>query len=461
MDTKYLDNIIVIVSQYEDIELIQSQYWETIFNNLYLTHELLKNKKFQLFEKINPDFFYEDIICLDLLCYDNPPYSYVPDVFLNSSSFWIHLTELDYTYTKKIPESFLQSNKQFCFWLVEKFKQHPVVHYLPTSLQNDFDLGYLAVNMNPENFKALSFELKDNLYIYEIIFKNKKIKSADYFKLAGTNIRANYKFAKRSIIENASTFAFVDSTLKDSSAFFLDMMNYSDHILKYANKNIQNNELYVTASIEKNPLSIEYAHSRLKSSVNFLISIHDNIIKYPHFIEFAKLIDSSVFNNFSFIDKYFDSIVENAAYYLLGRDIVSDYNTMKKFVCCDINAFAVSSENLKKDITFLQECYDFHNQKNILHQFEPDSYQSSIFKMLSDNQLNDIKFIHNLYTGFKPIFKEIVFPIIQKRKTALTNLLSNELNVEQGINHLLEKFDLKNKLEHQFQSLQKEKGKKI
>lgn len=461
MDTKYLDNIIIKLSQYEDLEILESPYWDTVFNNLYLTHELLKLKKFVCFEKINPDFFNEDIICMDLLCYDNPDYHYIPKSFLQSRSFWVRLVEQDYTYIKKIPESFLISHKDFGFWLVEKFKQYPILYYFPDSLKSDFDLAYLSVNMNPENFKVLSEELKDSVYIYEIIFKNKKIKSSEYFKIAGKSIRSNYKFAKRSIIENASTFSFTDTSLKNSSAFFLDMLNYSDNILRFANPQIQNNELYVSASIEKNPLSIEYAHNRLKSSVNFLLSIHDNIREYPQFIEFAKLLDKSVFNDFSFVNTYFDNIVQNAAYYLLGESITSDYNTMKPFIFKDINAFNVCSDNLKKDISFLQECYEFHNKKNMLHQFELDSYQSSIFKMLTDNQLNDIQFIQDLYTGFKPIFKSIIFPIIQKRKTALTELLSNEVNIEQGIYHLLEKFELKNKLEHQLHTLHKEKSKKI
>lgn len=462
MDIKYLDHIISKLSQYEDIELLESPYWDTIFNNLYLTHELLKHKKFISFDKLNPDFFYEDIICLDLLCYDNPEYHYIPDVFLKSTSFFVHLSEIDYTHIKKIPETFLKNHKDFCFWLVEKYAQHPVLHYFPNSLKNDFDLCYLAVHTNPENFKSLSLDLKDNHYIYELIFKNKKIKSAEFFKISGTNIRSNYKFAKHAIIESGSTFVFVDNKLKDDSAFFLDMLNYSDNILKFANKNIQDNELYVTVSLEKNPLNIEYASSRLKSSVPFLLSVYENISQQQHyFLEFAKLIDENVFNDILFVKKYFDSIVEHCAYYLLGKDIVSDYDIMKKFVLSDINAFSVSAENLKKDITFIQDCYEYHNKNNILHQFETDSYQSTIFNMLDDNQLNDIKFIQGLYITFKPIFKDIVFPIIQKRKTSLTKLLSNELDVEQGINHLLEKFDLKNKLENQFYTSQKQKGKKI
>lgn len=461
MDIKYLDKIIHLLSQYEDDELISSSYWDNIYNNLYLTHELLKLKKFKLFSEINPLFFKEEIICSDLISYDNPPYHYISPVFLNSQSFWIRLIEFDYSYISKIPENFLKSHNDFCFWLCEKFSDYPVINYLPDSLKNDFDLAYFAVNMNPDNFKSLNSELKNNPYIYEVIFKNKHIKSSDYFKLSGKSIKSNYKFAKRSIVENPSTFTLVDSSLKDDSAFFLEMLNHSENILKFANHNIKNNEFYVIASIEKNPLSLEFANDRFKSSVPFILSIYDEIKNFNNFSDFVKILHIDVFNNIQFVEKYFNLISENSSYYLLGEDIKSNYELMRAFVFKDMNAFSYVSDDLKNDISFIKECYEYHNQNNILHQFEIDSPQSHIFKMLDQKQLNDISFIQELYQSFKPIFKEIIFPIIQRKKTVLTEQLSNEVSIEQGINHLLDKFDLKNKLENQLHHSIKQKNKKI
>lgn len=461
MDIKYFDKIINQLSQFEDDELILSSYWDIIYNNLYLTHELLKLKKFKLFTELNPDFFKEEVICSDLISYDNPPYHYINDKFLNSKSFWIRTIEKDYTYISKIPEKFLELNDDFCFWISEKFSDFPVLCYFPDSLKNNFDLAYFSVNMNPENFKSLNNDFKNNPYIYEIIFKNKKIKSSDYFKLAGKDIKSNYKFAKRSIIENPSTFLIVDNKLKNDSAFFLEILNYSENILKFASNDVKNNDLYVLASIEKNPLSLEFANNRFKSSVPFILSIYDYIKEFNNFSDFVKILDTKVFNNEQFVTQYFDLISQNSSYYLLGNDIKSNREIMKNFVYKDINAFNYVSEGLKNDISFIKNCYEYHNQKHLLHQFEMDSTQSSIFKMLDEKQLNDIFFIHQLYTTFKPIFKEIVFPIIKQRKTVLLEQLSNELSIEQGINHLLEKFDLKNKLENQLHHSIKLKSRKI
>lgn len=82
--------------------------------------------------------------------------------------------------------------------------------------------------------------------------------------------------------------------------------------------------------------------------------------------------------------------------------------------------------------------------------------------MIEESNLNDITFINNLYKEFKPIFKDIIFPIIQKKNTALTQLLSNELNIEIGLSHILGKFELKNKLEqHLNANVVISKGKKI
>lgn len=464
MDINYLDKISSQLSQYEDSELISSSYWDIIYGNLYLTHELLKLNKFKLFSEINPSFFEEDIISMDLLGYENPPYHYIPQKTLNSDSFWIHALEYNYTYVSKIPENFLANNESLCFWICEKFSDHAILKYFPDKLKNNFDLVYFAVDNNPQNFQYISNDLKNSSYIYEIIYKksSRKCKSSDYFKLAGNNIRSNYKFAKKSIIENPSSFFMVDESLKNDSAFFIEMLNYSENILKFANSNIKKNELCVLASIEKNPLTIEYADSYFKSSIEFILAIHDVVQEHSNFTEFAKLLDSNIFSNNSFVEKYFTLIYTNSCYHLLQPNIRNNKDIMYTFIEKDINAFNFVSNTLKSDIGFIKSCYEFHNQKHLLQQFNEDSPQSNIFKMLEDSQLNDIVFLQNLYQEFKPIFKDIVFPILQKKRTILTDLLSNELNIENGLNHLLDKFELKNKLENHLGTHQgKPKNKKI
>lgn len=464
MDINYLDNISKQLSQYDDKGLISSSYWDIIYNNLYLTHELLKLHTFQLFTEINPDFFQEDIICLDLLGYENPPCHYIPSHIMHSQSFWIHALELNHTYISNIPENLLISNQNLSFWICEKFSNHPVIEYFPTTLKNNFDLVYFAVENNPDNYFFISEELKNSPYIFEIIYKkNSKIcKSSDYFMISGKDIRSNYKFSKKSIIENPSSFSTVDESLKNEPSFFFDMLNYSDNILQYAHSSIKKNEYCVIASIEKNPLSLEFADNYFKSSIDFLLSIYHLIEEYNNFSEFAKIIDQKVFSDHRFVTQYFNLIAENSCHYLLGNSIRSDSRLMLMFCSLDINSFQYASSNLKKDISFIRACYDLHNQNNTLEQFNVDSTQSSLFSMIEESNLNDITFINNLYKEFKPIFKDIIFPIIQKKNTALTQLLSNELNIEIGLSHILGKFELKNKLEqHLNANVVISKGKKI
>lgn len=448
MDINYLDKISSQLSRYNDIELIESKYWDIIYNNLYLTHELLKLRTFKLFSKLNTKFFSEDIICLDLLEYDVPAYNYIPTNILNNNSFWIHALEKNYLNISKIPEEILINNQDLSFWICEKFSEQVVFQYFPDSLKNNFDLAYFGVDNNSKNFYFLSENLKNSIYIYEIIYKknSKNNKSSDFFKLAGSEIRSNYKFAKKSIIENPSTFSFVDDYIKNDASFFIEILNYSDNILKYANNNIKKNEFCVIASIEKNPLSIEFADKKFKSSIDFLLSIKPYLIKFNNFNEFAKLLDISVFSNYLFVEQYFTLISDNSSHYLLGDNIKNDYTIMKKFCAFDINSYKFASLELKKNISFIRDCYDIHND-NKLESFNLNSIQSSIFSMIEDNHLNDIIFLQDLYKEFKPIFKDVVFPIIQNKKTVLTELLSNEINIEKGLKHLLDKFELKDKLE--------------
>lgn len=464
MDINYLDKISSQISEYEDAELIKSPYWDIIYNNIYLTHELLKLHKFNLFSEINASFFEEDIISMDLLGYANPPYHYIPQKTLNSDSFWIHALEHDYTYIAKIPTQFLVDNESLSFWICEKFSEYSILQYFPEQLRNNFDLAYFAIENNPNNFHYLSEDLKNSSYIYEIIFKknSRKCKSADYFKVAGSDIRSNYKFAKKSIIENPSSFFMVEDSLKNDPAFFIEMLNYSENILKFSNSQIKKNELCILASIEKNPLTIEFADSYYKNNINFILSIHDIIKEHKDFTGFAKLLNSEIFSDYEFVQSYFELISENSCHYLLGNNIRNNQEIMKKFVFMDIGAFKFSSNDLKNDILFIRECYDFHNKQNVLQQFNEDSPQSLIFKMLEETQLNDIVFLQKLYQEFKPIFKDVVFPIIQTKKTILTELLSNELDIENGLTHLLGRFELKNKLENNLSNSHiKNRNKKI
>lgn len=456
MDTHYLDKIIPIISQYKEQDLISSSYWDVIYHSLYLTHELLKLKKFTLINKINPAFFEEHIICIDLLSYEQKSFKYIPDKILKSESFWIQALEKNYTYISKIPHNILLENKQLSFWIFEKFYQHAVMEYFPEKLKDNFEICYLAVSKNTENFKFFSEKLKNNLYIFEVLYRihNKNFKYSDCFKLAGNKIHSNYKFAKKSILENPSTFAIVDKSLKNDIPFFLEMLNESQFILQYANFDIKKNETYVSASIAKNPLSIEFAADSLKSSLQFLISIHKYIENCDNFNNFAKFIDSKLFSDFKFIEKYFNIISKNSSYYLLGENICSDQTIMKNFVFKDIKAFGFASSELKSDIEFIKDCYYFHNQIDILKQFNIDSPQSKIFTMLDEKSLNDIIFIKNLYENFRPIFKNVIFPILNRKKTILTDLLSNEIDLEKGLVHLIERFDLKNKLEEKFDNSQ-------
>lgn len=464
MDINYLDKISNKLPQYEDSELIVSPYWDIIYNNVYLTHELLKLNKFKLFNKIKPQFFNEEIICQDLLGYDNPPYQYIPLKILTSHSFWMHALESNWSYVTKIPELFLKNNEILSFWICEKFSEQAILKYFPESLKNNFDLAYFAVQMNPKNFHFISEELKNSAYIYEIIYKksSRVCKSSDYFKIAGSEIRSHYNFAKKSIMENPSSFFMIDEILKDDSVFFLEMLEYSDNILKYANSNIKKNQSCVIASIQKNPLSIEFADNHFKSSISFILSLHNTLKNYDNFSEFAKLLNAEIFSDVTFVEQYFTLISDNSCYHLLGINIRNDKKIMEKFCFADINAFNCVSSNLKKDIPFIKICYEYYNEKNILQQFNIDSVQSSLFSMLDEKDLNDIIFLQELYQEFKVIFKEVVFPIIQKKKTILTDLLSNELSIENGLTHLLDKFELKNKLENHFNPISsKNKSKKI
>lgn len=460
MDINYLDKISKEISQYDDESLISSHYWDIIFNNIYLTHELLKKGKFKKFSEINPKFFNEEIICQDLLEYDNPPYHYIPRKILHSPSFWINLLEKNAIFVSKIPEKILKNNEKFCFWIIEKFSDIAILEHFPESVKSNFDLSYFAVHTNVDNFKYLPKDLKNNSYLYEIIFNKETCKTSDYFKLAGDNIKSNYKFLKKAIIENSSIYSFLSPSLKNDAPLFFEMLNYAPNILKYAGNNIKSNEFCVSDSIDKNPLSIEFADIYFKSSPDFIVSVYHSIKKSNDFVEFAKLLDKSIFNDKDVVNTYFNLISEKSNYYILGKDIINDFHLMKKFICVDILAFNYIGENLKNNVDFIKECYEFHNKLNPLEQFNVDSNQSSIFKKISNEQYDNIEFLQKIYINFKPIFKDVILPILKQKKTIFAENFSNDSNFEKALRHMLDKFELKNKLENEWHTVDTKEHKK-
>lgn len=460
MDINYLDKISKEISQYDDESLISSHYWDIIFNNIYLTHELLKNGKFKKFSEINPKFFNEEIICQDLLNYDNPPYHYIPRKILHSPSFWINILEKNANFVSKIPEKILKNNEKFCFWIIEKFSDIAIFEYFPESIKSNFDLSYFAVHINIDNFRYLSKNLKNNSYLYEIIFNKEGCRTSDYFKLSGDDIKSNYKFLKKAVIENSATYYFLNNSLKNDATLFFEMLNYAPNLLKYAGNHIKANEFCVSDSIEKNPLTIEFADNYFKSSPDFIMSIYNSIKKSNDFVEFAKIIDKSVFNNKDVVNTYFNLISENSNYYILGNSIINDFDLMKKFVCIDILAFNYIGDNLKNNVNFIKECYEFHNKIHPLEQFDVDSHQSSIFKQISTEQYDNIDFLQKLYINFKPIFKDVIFPILKQKKTIFSSNFSNDSDFEKSLRHLLDKFELKNKLEHEWNNSENKEHKK-
>lgn len=67
----------------------------------------------------------------------------------------------------------------------------------------------------------------------------------------------------------------------------------------------------------------------LKSSIEFILAIHD--VVQEHFLilqNFAKLLDSNIFSNNSFVEKYFTLIYTNSCYHLLQPNIRNNKDIM-------------------------------------------------------------------------------------------------------------------------------------
>ena len=455
-----ISNIKKEINNLTSDEIINSSYWSIIYDNLYLTHELLKEKRITKISSIKKEFLNEEIICLDLLAYNPPAYNFIPDTILFSKSFWINALEKNSSNVAKIPEEILKNNEKFCLWIFEKFSKEAIFQYFPETLRKNFDLAYFSVHFNVNNFLYTSKEIKNSPIIYDVIY-NTKVEHLEFFKNAGEIIRANYKFAKQAICESPIALKF--SPLKNDPAFFFDLLNYSDNILQFAGKNIQNNENCVLDSVIKNPLSIEWAHPSFKSSPEFILSLHESLLNSNNFNEFSKLLDSKIFSNFNVVNKYFSIISKNSSYSILGEDILNDFELMSKFVIADINAFNFVSNDLKNDILFIKDCYSFYEQTNPLDSYNLDSPQSKIFLFLNNDSLNNINFINDLYSTFKPIFKSVIFPIMQQRKIPLANILINdsENDFDKSISRLLGKLELHEKLEHELINHNKIKHQKI
>ena len=86
-----------------------------------------------------------------------------------------------------------------------------------------------------------------------------------------------------------------------------------------------------------------------------------------------------------------------------------------------------------------------------------------LINILNNDSLNNINFINDLYSTFKPIFKSVIFPIMQQRKIPLANILINdsENDFDKSISRLLGKLELHEKLEHELINHNKIKHQKI
>ena len=136
----------------------------------------------------------------------------------------------------------------------------------------------------------------------------------------------------------------------------------------------------------------------------------------------------------------------------------SGYSVQTSLVINPIEKFG--TEKLKNNVEFIKECYEFHNRLNPLEQFDVDSSQSTIFKKISVEQYNNIDFLQKIYTTFKPIFKDVLLPILKQKKTIFSENCSTDADFEKSLRHVLDKLELKNKLENDWHHVEQKDHKK-
>ena len=139
--------------------------------------------------------------------------------------------------------------------------KQPLISYLESDMQLDFELAKLSVINNYESFDFLDDSLQENLEIVKLALNQ----SGDNIRDLTPGMRNSSYIIEKFAIENSDYLKFASDKLKDNDELILKIVGIDGMCLEYASERIKDNKEIVLSAIINNGLAVQFASNNLKN----------------------------------------------------------------------------------------------------------------------------------------------------------------------------------------------------
>lgn len=422
------------IKLYSCEQLIKSQDWNIISNDIILVLECMKKDDFVYFEKINPDFYNYEEVCYLIFNCKNPPIHLISETILSKKSFIYKVLNDFPHHFSLISEKFL--NPSILNWFFNQNK-NLVIHTSHLSSLNN-EMVEILLHNNYLNFQFLPEKYRNSLSVFKSISEDVH---PDIFKFAGEHILKNPYIVQSVIKRNPSLYQYVDESLKIPQ-YFIRLLAFSSSILEFAPSNIKDNEVCVLESISKKPENLIHASKRLLSLSSFAYQVCSkmNTSELKNSFQFW---DYSVRNNKEMITSLLYPLSEADCIEYISNELKNDRHFMKEVILQDIKNCQFLGEQLNTNLEYIFDIMEIM-KKNIL--VNKSIYE--IFEFLPDKLFESPLNLIKIYNKFKPDFENFIYPKIKYKNTEAIKELNNSVQLlNNGIVSYFEKMKLYHSLE--------------
>jgi hypothetical protein len=200
-----------------------------------------------------------------------------------------------------------------------------ILELLPDIFKNDHDIIYKAIKKNPDNFKYISSELKDNKEIAQLALKE----NIYLLKLVSERLRGNKEFIL-DVIKNIKN---------------IDKHYYNGVILKYLSYTLQNDFEVVFNAVSKSAnelLDTTYEFQDNEIIIEAAISDAELKIKEKYTSRYAKYISDRLRNNFDIMLKVVSIYLNDFEY--VSTSLKNNIDFINSLVNCESINFVITTD---------------------------------------------------------------------------------------------------------------------